>query len=390
MKGFFQPSDVEKDKPIGLAPKCGACGLYKNCETPKMEPYGKGRRGVLVVGDAPGLQEDEQGQPFVGKAGQMLRRSLAGIGYDLGQDAWAANALACHPTGNPTPETKQIEWCRPKLLGTLAKLRPRVVITLGRAPLVSILKRYWKDVDTLERWVGWKIPFEQHWLCPTYHPSYLLRMHNELMDRQFVNHLRQAFDIEEAAPMQPAWGEHIEILYDEEEICEALLEMHRESDWVAVDYETNCLKPQYPKAQIFSCAVSNGERTISYPWKGDAIMATGELLRRRKTRKIASNLKMEEKWTRKEFGFGVANWGWDTMIAAHCLDNRPHICSIKFQALVKLGVASYNSHVDPYLSGRGWYNRIHHVDIRQLLLYGGMDAILEYKVAMMQREEMGY
>jgi hypothetical protein len=160
---------------------------------------------------------------------------------------------------------------------------------------------------------------------------------------------------------------------------------------VAVDYETNCIKPEWPKARLVSCAVSNGERTISYPWTEKTKTATGILLHSSSTQKIASNLKMEERWTIKEFGHGVINWGWDTMLAAHCLDNRTGICSLKFQALVQFGLPNYNLHIEPYLkSSHGPYNRITEIDLRQLLLYGGMDAILEYLLAMKQRKAMGF
>ncbi len=389
MTGFFSSSEIQRDRPIGFVSRCGACGLHKRCESPKMEPYGEGRKRVLVVGEAPGQHEDEEGRPFIGKAGRLLRRSLGEIGADLDRDAWTTNALVCRPPKNATPDEKQIEWCYPNLLRSLKRFEPRVVITLGRAALVSVLHGYWRNVEALERWVGWKIPLQEHWLCPTYHPSFLLRMKNGLMDRNFVNDLRHAFDIEEDPPQQPDWKKKIEILYDEDQVYEALRAIDRESEWAAVDYETNCLKPDYPNSQIVSCAVSNGRRTISYPWRGRAIEATGHFLKSERTQKIASNLKMEERWTLAKFGYGVSRWGWDTMIAAHCLDNRPGICGLKFQSFIKLGVPSYNEHIEPYLIGRGWYNQIRQIEIGQLLLYGGMDAILEYRLAMLQRREMG-
>ncbi len=389
MKGFLDLSIVEKDRPAGLVPKCGACGIYKVCDSPKMRPYGEGRKKVLMVGEAPGEMEDIKGRPFVGKAGQFLREALEQIDIDLDQDALTTNALICRPPGNAKPDPKQIQWCRPNLLNTINTMKPNVVICLGHTALSSVLTDYWRSVGKFERWVGWKIPIEDFWICPTYHPSFLLRSRNELMDRQFVEHLRTAFDITEPSPAQPDWNKEVEVLFDVDAIREALQEM-AESEWVAVDYETNCLKPDYPKAAIFACGMSNGRRTVAYPWRGPAIEWTGEVLRSKYCRKIASNLKMEEKWTRMEFGHGVRSWGWDTMIAAHCLDNRPGICSIKFQALIRLGVPSYNELIAPYLEGRGWYNRIHHIETAQLLRYCGMDCILEYRVAMEQRKEMGH
>jgi hypothetical protein len=165
--------------------------------------------------------------------------------------------------------------------------------------------------------------------------------------------------------------------------------MDSDGGWLALDYETNCLKPEYPDARIVSCAFANEHGVISYPWSPVAADATSRALRSKRTRKVASNLKFEERWTRKHLGHGVTNWGWDTMLAAHCLDNRPDICSIKFQALVKLGVPAYNKSIEPYLLSRsGPYNRIAEVELSRLLFYGGQDAWLELLVAQMQRKEL--
>jgi uracil-DNA glycosylase family 4 len=333
------------------------------------------------------------GSPFIGKAGQFLRQNLKELGLELNRDAWSTNAIICRPPHNKIPDDNQIAYCRPNLLNTIRLYNPKVVVTLGRSALVSALTGIWGDIGPLERWVGWKIPLDKYWVCPTYHPNFLLKMENSLMDRLFSQHLAEAFEkAEEVLPKMPNLAKHIEIIYDDVQAYEALREIDSEGGWVAIDYETNCLKPELPLAQVYSCAVSNGRRTISYPWAGSAIGGTGRLFKSPRTRKIASNLKFEERWTRKTFGHGVRNWGWDTMLAAHCLDNRQGICSIKFQALVKMGVPSYNDHIDPYLKSNGTtpYNRVGEIAVKDLLFYGGMDAILEYQVAMIQRQEMGY
>lgn len=391
MKGFFSSSTVLCEKPAGLIPKCGECGLYKTCQSPKMPVSGRGNHGVLVVGEAPGATEDEQNKPFVGKAGRFLRETLEDIDIDLEGAAWITNALICRPPNNATPDAKQISHCRPNLLNAIRKYEPNVIVTLGRSALVSVLEQHWKDdVGPLERWTGWAIPLPEYWICPTFHPSYLLRMKNSLMDRLFSQDLERAFKIYESPPAAIDFS-NIELLYDENEIYEAIKEIDRGGGWASVDYETNCIKPEWPKGRIVSCAISNGQRTISYPWLGRAVDATGKFLRSDRTKKISSNLKMEERWTIKTFGTPVNNWGWDTMLASHCLDNRTGICSLKFQSFVKLGIASYNERVEPYLNSfNGPYNRIEEIEMNDLLLYGGQDAILEYRLAMIQRKEMGY
>jgi len=391
VRGFFASSVIRQEKPIGLIPKCGSCGLFKTCNSPKMVVEGAGAEQVLVVGEAPGVAEDEDGRLFVGKAGQYLRQALRGLGVKVTRDAWLTNALICHPPESATPTAKQIACCRPNILRTIEENAPRVILTLGWAALASVIGPYWKsDVGPLERWVGWKIPLEKHWVIPTYHPTFLMRMQNSLLDRLFADHLEMAFDVTRMPPKFVDWSSQVELLYDEDAIRDALREM-AESEWAAFDYEANCLKPEYPKARLFSCSVSNGKRTVSFLWTPAVQEMMSEFLRS-DALKIASNLKMEERWSRKFIGHGAKRWGWDTMLAAHCLDNRPGICSLKFQSLVKMGVPIYNRHLEPYLEshGDGHYNRIQEISHKDLLTYGGLDSLLEYKLMRIQRKEMGY
>jgi uracil-DNA glycosylase len=357
-----------------------------------MEPYGKGHKRVLIVGEAPGATEDEEGRPFIGKSGEYIRNALASLGVSMDRDAITTNALICRPPNNATPENKEIGYCRPNLLKTIQDNGPRVIVTLGRAALVAVLQDFWKEeIGALERWVGWQIPIEKHWICPTYHPSYMLRSKNEVLDRMFSRHLESAFALDSLPPEQEDFEKHIEILWNDEDAWDALQEMDVEGDWIAFDFEANCLKPNLPKARLFSCAVSNGYRTVAFPWVGKAPKAVYELLMSKRTRKIASNMKNEEAWFLQEFGEPVENWGWDTMIAAHCLDNRQAICSLKFQMLVKLGVPIYNELIEPFLkSEKSPYNRIKQADPKAVLFYNGMDAIGTHRLAMVQRKEFGY
>lgn len=386
MTGFFSTSEAQSEKPIGLVPKCGACGLYQGCHSPKIEVQGHGKRGILIVGEAPAKSDDRSGDLFTDDGGCFLRDTVESFGFDLDEDTYYTNALICH---TKSPTFKQAGFCQPNLANTLVRLQPRVVIVLGRLPLVSLLGSYWKsDVGVMERWVGWRIPAPNFWICPAYHPNFLLWSKNQVLDRLFAQHLKRAFAIEVRPPEQLDYRSRIELLYEVDEIESAIEEMGA-SEWSAFDYEGNCLKPEYPQSRIYSCAISNGKRTVSFPMLPELKPALIRYYQSR-SQKIASNLKFEERWTKAKFGCRVQNWGWDTMLAAHCLDNRPGITSLKFQAFVKLGVPTYNEQIEPYLkSVNGFYNRIQQIPIADLLYYGGLDALLEYRLAMRQRKEMG-
>ena len=105
--------------------------------------------------------------------------------------------------------------------------------------------------------------------------------------------------------------------------------------------------------------------------------------------KIGANIQYEERWAQKHGGGPVNKWLWDTMLGAHVLDNRAEICSLKFQAFIRLGVPNYAGHIDPYKSeGKNGLNRMADVGLKDLLLYNGLDARLTWDVAQEQMKEM--
>ncbi len=126
-----------------------------------MVPYGEGKKGVLIVGEAPGANEDKQGRPFVGKAGQYLRETLKTFGVSLDRDCVTTNALICRPPDNKIDDPKKIGYCRPNLIKTIGNVDPKVIITLGQPALRAVIKQFWKDdLGKMERWIGWQIPVD--------------------------------------------------------------------------------------------------------------------------------------------------------------------------------------------------------------------------------------
>ncbi len=212
-----------------------------------------------------------------------------------------------------------------------------------------------------------------------------------MMDMLFKKHLSAAFELGDVSFKQKDWASMVEILYDADEIEDAVDEILEAGGFAAIDYETNCIKPEWTNARIYSCSISNGKRTIAFPWIPATREITGKFLFDDRVHKISSNLKMEERWTQKEFGQGVRYWGWDTMLAAHALDNRTGVCSLKFQAFVRMGILPWNEHIEPFLhSGKSHFNRIQEISTRSLLLYNGLDALFEYELCMIQRKDFGY
>lgn len=394
-KGFFQTQDLPPSRiSLTLVPKCGACGLSKKCESPKMEPSGKGKRRILIVGEAPGRDEDQNGIQFCGKTGTFLEETLDKLDVTMRKDCWITNAVICRPPGNKLPKNT-VEYCRPTLVKTITDLDPDIIIPLGAKAVQSLIGWVWReDVGSIARWEGWRIPCQKlnAWICPTWHPSHILRhdygsqKHNEVREMFFERHLKRAFALEgkpfAKVPPEP----DVKIIYDDNEAYEQIQYFMDSKVPVAFDYETDRLKPDPANSMIYSCSMSDGEKTIAFPWGRRAKKAMRKFLRT-PIPKIASNLKFEERWTLKEFGEGVNGWFWDTMIAAHVIDNRPDISGVKFQAFVLLGADSWDSEIKKFLRAKGsnTQNRIREAPLAKLLLYNGIDSFREVQVAEEQR-----
>jgi len=357
-----------------------------------MPPTGKGKKKILVIAEAPGEEEDRQNTQLIGRTGQYFRRCLRTLDIDLDIDCWKTNAVICRRKGNKTPTDEMIEACRPNLMKTVEKYNPNVIILLGGVAVQSLLGIvYNADVGSISRWGDYCIPCRNPnaWIIPTYHPSHILRKNSRVLRRIFKRHLKMAISKIKSKPWKvvPSYKDQIEIIVSPSRAAKIIRHISKQKGYISFDYETNTLKPEREDSKIVSCSVCwNDKKTISYPWVGDAVDATAELLKT-DIPKIASNIKFEDRWTRAKLGFNVRRWYWDTMLAAHVINNNPGVTSIKFQAFVLLGQESYNNHIEPFLEDtKNGINRIDEIDIRDLLEYGGLDSLMEFKVAMKQVE----
>lgn len=403
MQGFFSASDLLNKAPQpSLVPRCGVCRLFESCQSPKMPVDGQGKKKILLLGEAPGRNEDKRGIPFCGQSGQLLEQTLARFDVDMRRDCWITNSIICRPSDNRTPTNREIEYCRPNLIRTIQELDPEIIIPLGASAVKSLIGWLWKeDTGKIGRWVGWRIPYQKlnMWICPTWHPSAIMRNErdrgNNVMTLLFERHLQDACKLK-GRPWREVldYRRQVRAIINPDEATDYLdgfvTDVSLTKKPVSADFETDRLKPDSKGAQIICCALSDGELAFSYPWHGKAISMTQDLFRS-KIPKIGFNIRFEERWCRRIFGHGVHNWKWDGMLATHVLDNRPGICSLKFQSFVRLGQASYDDAIKPYLraNGSNLPNRIREVSLNKLLQYCGLDALLEWKIAQIQMQELG-
>ena len=149
---------------------CAACKLRAGC-TQTVFGVGDENAEWLFVGEGPGADEDEQGEPFVGQAGKLLDNMLAAIKLKRGSNVYIANIVKCRPPNNRTPEPDEIATCLPHLQRQIALIKPKLIVALGKTAATSLLGRE----ATLGSLRGTVHEYQGIPLIVTYHPAYLLR-----------------------------------------------------------------------------------------------------------------------------------------------------------------------------------------------------------------------
>ncbi len=149
---------------------CTRCPLHKLGRKQIVFGVGNPRAELMFVGEGPGADEDEQGEPFVGRAGQLLNKMIAAMGLRR-EDVYIANVVKCRPPGNRTPEREECDTCSPFLLRQIAVIHPKVIVALGAVAAKNLLGLN----DSMASLRGRVYDFRGSKLIVTYHPAFLLR-----------------------------------------------------------------------------------------------------------------------------------------------------------------------------------------------------------------------
>lgn len=166
---------VIQDKPAALKlirddiGDCTRCRLHKG-RTNLVFGVGNVNADLMFVGEGPGADEDAQGEPFVGRAGQLLNNMIAAMGLKR-EDVYIANVVKCRPPNNRTPEKDECDTCSPFLLRQIDLVRPKVIVALGAVAAKNLLAINDSMANLRGRWYD----FRGAKLAVTYHPAYLLR-----------------------------------------------------------------------------------------------------------------------------------------------------------------------------------------------------------------------
>ena len=421
---FFDEKSALQGSRAGLS-NCSACKLSRTCESPEMLPSGQGEKGILIIGEAPGAADDRQGTQFIGESGQRLRGILSDCGIDMDRDCRKMHAVNCRPPDNREPTATEINACRPRVWEEIYAFKPKLILLLGHAAVVSFLGHRWKkDLGGIAKWRGYVIPDPDArcWAMVTYSPNFLLRsLNNPAIEAVFRQDIRVALEhlgktdtgsAEEYRAQPSGVGQistipvnsgqstcsedSIRLLRSAEEAIAALKQLYQDlrssGGLMAFDYETTGLKPYDKGHEIVCCGVSTGDWTFVFEMVESAELRQWwkRVLMEKRIAKTAQNFKFEDTWTNIILGHPVAGWKWCSMLAAHVLDNRPDICGLKFQAYINFGIVDYSSKLEPYLkTAEGVkFNRVREAPLKDLMRYCGMDALLQYRLAVKQMAEV--
>lgn len=421
-KPFFPSSKVdlfgEEEEPI--APKrttgqgCESCQRYKGCQTPKFPVHGQGAKGILLIAESPGPNDDAQGHPLSGDAGALIRRELRKHGIDVERDCWTTHAIKCHLPSDWKDQTdKALEGeraraakeCRPKLHADVSTLRPSFIMPLGPVAVQALLgDRLAGRMSGTQptAFIGQCIPDQdlQAWVCPIPGLKHTLKLEKKRDVQEFFRrHVAKACEYV-GKPVPKAFGAHdVQILESAREFTDLLRTIQPGMD-IAFDYETTGLKPHRDGHQIVCASVAFGPEGRVKGYSGKFYSQDPEFMAEwvrvitdPEIGKIAHQSQFEDTWSRvRGGGYWVRGWIGDTCLDAHIVDNEAPT-SLKFLIYTLFGIMGYDHEVDPYIGskekGGNEFNRMLEFFARwprKMLAYCGMDSIGSMEAYYVQRK----
>jgi len=163
-------TETLEDIKADIGPACTRCKLCTLGRSQIVFGVGNPRARLMFVGEAPGEDEDRKGEPFVGRAGQLLTKIIEAIGLTRDQ-VYIANVIKCRPPGNRNPENDEVAACEPFLFRQIEVIQPKVIVPLGKFAAQCLLK----TMDPITKLRGRQFDYRGTTLIPTFHPAYLLR-----------------------------------------------------------------------------------------------------------------------------------------------------------------------------------------------------------------------
>lgn len=392
--GFFNKKEIKSTSSKGGKPlSCVSCGLLKGTLNPKFGHTGKGARKILLVGTSNSTIEDSRRKHWQGSGGKYLRGALAELDIDIDTDCWTVNAVQCVCEENPTG--LQLDCCRKALMNTITELKPRLIIAFGRHPLYSLIgHKYNSDMGEFSKWRGFCIPdFDiGAWICPVHSPEWVQDSKGKEVSLIWGMDLERVVNmVDKVLPEYPK----PEIHYLDD--LAPLLNI--ESGTVSIDFETTGIKPHATGHRIVCASVALSPTfayTFMIPQNRADLLPFLQLLENPNVFKMGHNIKYEHIWAMTRWKVEIQGWLWDSMQAAHILDNRRGIAGLKFQTFINFGEPDYSSEISPWL--RSTYDKDNNAmnkvlqlcetkqGQKKLMKYCAYDTLYQYRLALLQQE----
>lgn len=413
--GFFLEDETDspavrqdRDREILSHVGCKGCPLKRGIDSPQMEPYGDGKKGILLLGEAPGEDEDIEGRPFVGRSGGKLEWALGRVDIDMDKDCYRQNAIQCWPgKGNEYPGDGIADRCRPRLEKQIGELKPKVIVALGRPAMKALLfddapkkvQSQMKSVSggMMTRMRGRIIP-SRTWGCPvlvSLHPSWYLR--NDKEEELLVDDMSLIWKAMEyyGKPMQDKIIDRGGLVTDFKRVKEFLLEAII-NEKVSYDFETTSLNPydKDNKILVVSVVAEYGSWNYTHPmvrcipvdwpkiWTDEHRKEIKILLQKliqSKSTKIVHNVQFEHQWGEQKLFADMKGDVWDTMVVAHVLDGRDRTTNLDFQVWQMTG--------DVYGQNLDKSNLLSH-RLEDVAVYGCKDAYYAYMLKKEQEQAL--
>lgn len=388
-------SSVVSAETLNLMGLKGVRGMNPSAKNPNMPPSGSKHPTILILGEAPGKEEDYQGKHFVGHPGRELMKCIPDrwrkkIAYD--------NVVRTRPPNNRAPEFTEIECFRPSVIADIERLKPKIILGTGAIPLHWVLGQSFSIKQCRGKRFPVKIGNHVCWYYPVHHPSYIIlklqsskyseKQEGRLWQDVFKRDLKKMFkDLENLEEPFVVTKEEIDAgieIFDGNEsdhfdrLIKAIKIMAKKKV-TGFDYESNFLRPYNEGAKVLAIGIGTKDHAISFAvdhpeagWKDyerEAILKEYKRYLFSPGKKIAHNLSMELEWSAFLFGDDViraARWE-DTMQQSYAMDERKGIHSLNFVTLACCGVAlkEYND-VDR--------SRLAIEPVNSVLRYNAMDA----------------
>ncbi len=340
---------------------CETCGLYRSAKTPRMEPWGDGELGIVIVGEAPGAQEDDEGRPFCGRAGKKLRLLLEPFGVEVERDCTLMNIAQCRPPENKLPSIAP-RCCEHRWSQQLIDLRPSLILAMGM-PSSQALVGVNRKISLLRGQLYVHRKFRS-WLGSTFHPAFLLRANKPELEQMFNQDVRAYISLLSREDCFGILEHRLEVgaerpsdfLTDFDAAKEFLEKIGAPGRQIPVtfDYETNMLSPFEAGCKLLCVSLACEEGiNAAIPidmecpeggmyWTLEQREVIVDLVKRfleSDGPKVCQNSKFEALWSREYLGSLLGGHVADTMIDQHIIDDRADITGLEWQVRKDFGVS---------------------------------------------------